>query len=86
MSLKLFAMPHHVIRKNSAHLSCEYAKIAGLHMGGQWRSQGGGGAQGAPAPPFFSRKCDTCSLYYAADQLFAKQITSYVSQRDLLSI
>ena len=35
-------------------------------------------------PPLFSRKCDTCSLYY--DQLFAKQITSYVSQRDLLSI
>ena len=43
----------------------------------------GGGHRGH-LPPFFSRKCDTCSLYY--DQLFAKQITSYVSQRDLLSI
>ena len=38
----------------------------------------------AHCPPFFSRKCDTCSLYY--DQSFAKQITSYFSQRDLLSI
>ena len=49
----------------------------------QGRSQGGGKGGICP-PPFFSRKCDTCSLYY--DQLFAKQITSYFSQRDLLSI
>ena len=45
----------------------------------QWRSQGGG-----TCPPFFSRKYDTCSLYY--DQLFAKQITSYVSQRSVVNI
>ena len=37
----------------------------------------GGGGKGGTCSPFFSRKCDTCSLYY--DQLFAKQITSYFS-------
>ena len=42
------------------------------------------GVQRGQMPPLFSRKCDTCSLYY--DQLIAKQITSYFSQRDLLSI
>ena len=42
------------------------------------------GVQRGQMPPLFSRKCDTCSLYY--DQFIAKQITSYFSQRDLLSI
>ena len=42
------------------------------------------GGKGGTCLPFYSRKCDMCSLYY--DQLFAKQITSYFSQRDLLSI
>ena len=48
----------------------------------QWRSQVGG--KGGIFPRFFSRKCDTCSLYY--DQLFVKQITSYFSQRDVVNI
>ena len=55
-------------------LGCMYEHCRGVARGGQ-RGQ---------MPPLFSRKCDTCSLYY--DQFIAKQITSYFSQRDLLSI
>ena len=51
---------------------------------GRYQGRSQGGAKGAFAPPFFSRKCDTCSLYY--DQLFAKQITSYFSQRSVVNI